>query len=302
MVGDRGVEGGSLTALPDPVRSCRPALVVGRRFGMAELFGRFRGLGMPETVSLRFFVGLFDLMVTSSSTSGFIVTDFPLMCAGRSKPTAGEFSFLSVLSTRSGEPSRVGVGIDEVCLCKAIVAAEGASGDSLIWRVSWRKAGSTLRGVCGDHSGTSSASCNVLRSLKEERRFLRGGPVVGGTSPIVPRLPTNDRPFAFEFEFEFEFAFSNVNAPRTVGRSREDGRFGDRRAAASIELERPRCPGPAFPMLGDWRSVPWLFLLNDRQSEPTLDSFSDLLFSRVKVPKPKRLRSDVLELSEPAAA
>ena len=55
-------------------------------------------------------------------------------------------------------------------------------------------------------------------------------------------------------------------------------------------------------MLGGWRSVPWLFLLRERQSEPTLDSFSDLLFSRSKVPNPKRLLNDVLELSEPAAA
>jgi hypothetical protein len=132
FVGDRGVEGGSLTAFPDPLRSCRPALVVGLKFGIPELFGRFRGLGIPEIVSLRFFVGLFDLMVTSSMTSGFIVTDFPLTCAGRSKPVAAKFSFLSGLSTRNGEPSRVGVGIDDVCLCNAIVAAAGVRGESLI--------------------------------------------------------------------------------------------------------------------------------------------------------------------------
>ena len=147
MVGDRGVEGGSLTALPDPLRSCKPALVVGLRFGILELFGRFRGLGIPEIVSLRFFVGLFDLIVTSSMTSGFMVTDLPLTWAGRSVPTAGTFSFLSGLSTRNGEPSRVGVGIDDVCLWSAIVAAAGAKGESLICRFSWRNEGSALRGV-----------------------------------------------------------------------------------------------------------------------------------------------------------
>lgn len=41
-------------------------------------------------------------------------------------------------------------------------------------------------------------------------------------------------------------------------------------------------------------------LLNVLQTYPTLDSVSLLLFSRLKVPNPKRLRKeDVLELKEP---
>jgi hypothetical protein len=94
---------------------------------------------------------------------------------------------------------------------------------------------------------------------------------------------------------------SKVNAPSTVGRSREEGRFGVNRAAASVELERARYAGPALDILDGWLSIPWLFLLSERQSEPTLDSFSDLLFSLVRVPNPKRFLKDVFELIEPAA-
>jgi hypothetical protein len=42
-------------------------------------------------------------------------------------------------------------------------------------------------------------------------------------------------------------------------------------------------------------------LLRDRHREPTFDSLSDLLFSLVRVPKPKRFLNDVFEFIEPAA-
>lgn len=118
---------------------------------------------------------------------------------------------------------------------------------------------------------------------------------MGGTSPIVPRapVPTYGRPLAFPF--------SKAKAPSTVGRSRDDGRLGERRAAASVELDRASGPTPFFDRLGGWNSPPWLFLLKERQSDPTFESSPDLLFSLVKVPNPNRLRRDVFELIEPAA-
>lgn len=225
-------------------------------------------------------------MVTSSFASGFADIDFGRALETLSKVLAGEFSL------RIGEPNRVGVGIADACFVVEGVVRDGVRGSALDCRAS-REDESGLRGVWGDHVGTSLASCNVFRSLNDERRFLRGGPVVGGTSPIVPRAPTNDRllPVAL--------AFSKLKAPSTVGRSRDEGRLGDRRPV-SVELERAREAGPAFERLGGWLSTPWLFLLNDRHSDPTLDSLSDLLFSRVRVPKPKRFLKDVLELIEPA--
>lgn len=195
-----------MTALPEPGRSSKPVLVVGLRFGI------------PETVSLRFLVGLMDLMTTSSLFAWLTVPDLGRKLPVRSRGVPGKFSFRI---DGIGEPSRVGVGIEEVCLCNDALY-RGVRGEILVCRCSRGAGSACLRGVCGDHSGTSLASCNVLRSLNEERRFLRGGPTVGGTSPIVPRLPANDRPLGFEF------AFSKVNAPRTVGRSREEGRFGER--------------------------------------------------------------------------
>lgn len=124
LVGERGVEGGILTAFPDPVRSCKPpSRVVGLRLGILEM------------VSLRFLVGLCDLMITSSLESGFTDIDFGRVCPGRSGPgpMLDEFSFFSI---RTGEPSRAGVGIDEECFGNVGVVFEGVRGESPIWRCS----------------------------------------------------------------------------------------------------------------------------------------------------------------------
>jgi hypothetical protein len=251
---------------PEPGRSDRPALdAVDLR------------LGIPDTESprsLRLLTGPCDFMVTSSDISVFMAMDFGRTLPARSKTLPGEFSL------RIGEPSRVGVGMADACLMADGVVRKGVCGSALDCRVS-RDLGSGLRGDCEDHVGTSLASCKVLRSLNEERRFLRGGPAVGGTSPIVPRAPTKDR------LLPVTLPFSKVKAPSTVGRSREEGRFGDWR--------------PALETLEGWLSGPWLFLLKERHREPTFDSFSDLLFSLVKVPKPKRFLKEVLELIEPPA-
>lgn len=220
------LEEGIFTVLPEPGRSDRPELEIGLR------------LGIPETDSprsLRRLVGLYVLIVTSSFASGFAAVDFSRILPGRSRALPGEFSL------RMGEPSRVGVGMADVCFICTGVVREGVRGSALDCRVS-RNIESGLRGVCGDHVGTSLASCNVLRSLSEERRFLRGGPTVGGTSPIVPSAPRNDRPLPVTLPF------SKLNAPSIVGRSREEGRFGDRRPV-SVEFERPRDGCPALERL-----------------------------------------------------
>jgi len=206
----------------------------------------------------------------------------------RSKTLPVEFSF------RIGDPRRVGVGMDDCLGCDGVIR-EGVDGEALVC-FTFRCEESGRRGVCGDQVGALSANCKAFKSLKEERLFFRGGPVAPiGTSPIVPKAaPKNDRPCGLEPP-------SNENAPNTVGRSREDGRLGERRMFASVELERPSETGPALDKLGGWLSVPWLFLLKDLHNEPTLDSFSDLLFSRMRVPNPRRLRRDVFEFREPAA-
>lgn len=230
LVGEREVDEGNLTVLPDPGRSDSPppGVLVGLR------------VGIPVTESPLFLVGPYDLTMTSSFVSGLAVIGFGRLLSTRSRTLPGEFSL------RIGEPRRVGVGIEDACLVGDGVLREGVRGEALIWRLA-RDGESGPRGVCGDHEGTSLASCNVLRSLKEERRFLRGGPAVDGTSPIVPRAPRNDRPLAL--------LFSNVNAPSTVGRSLEEGRFGERRAV-SVEFERARGAGPAFDRLEGWLSLP----------------------------------------------
>jgi hypothetical protein len=213
------LEGGNLTVFPEPGRSDKPPLTVDFK------------LGIPDTDcprSLRFLTGLWDLTVTSS---GFPATDLGRTVPERAREVPGEFSFRAGICI--GEPSRVGVGMDDVCLAGDGVVREGVLGSALDCRLS-RDPG---RGVCGDHKGTSSASCNVLRSLKEERRFLRGGPAVDGTSPIVPRAPTNARPLPPALLFA-AFPFSKLKAPSTVGRSREEGRLGEIRPV-SIEFERP---------------------------------------------------------------
>lgn len=52
------------------------------------------------------------------------------------------------------------------------------------------KVESGLRGVCEDHAGALSTNCSSLRSLNDERRFLRvtgTASLEGGTSPMVPK-------------------------------------------------------------------------------------------------------------------
>ena len=180
--------------------------------------------------------------MTSSFASGFANIDLGRALEALSKVLPGEFSF------RIGEPKRVGVGMADACLVVEGVVRDGVRGSALDCRPS-RDDESGLRGVWGDHVGTSLASCNVFRSLNDERRFLRGGPAVGGTSPIVPRAPTNER------LLPATLAFSKLNAPSTVGRSRDEGRFGERRPV-SVELDRAREAGPAFERLGGWLSNP----------------------------------------------
>lgn len=66
-----------------------------------------------------------------------------------------------------------------------------------------------------------------------------------------------------------------------------------------MELERPTDCVPALATLAARYSWLWLLLLKDRHSELTLDSFSDLLFSLDKFPKPNRRLREELELIEP---
>ena len=58
------------------------------------------------------------------------------------------------------------------------------------------KGPSGRRGVCEDQAGASSAKLSTVRSLNDERRFLRGwtgtASLDGGISPIVPRAERLD--------------------------------------------------------------------------------------------------------------
>jgi hypothetical protein len=114
------------------------------------------------------------------------------------------------------------------------VRGERAVGDTLVCFASRCDVGG-CRGVCGDQVGASLADCNDFKSLKEERRFLRGGPAEEGTvSEIAPNAaPKNPDRLLCGLG-----PFSNGNAPKTVGRSRDDGRLGERYMAASTEPER----------------------------------------------------------------
>lgn len=133
-------------------------------------------IGMEDTDSWRFFVGLCALIVTSSCFSG----DFEgtaMVDLDRIRPivlAAGEFSF------RIGDPRRVGPGIDDCLLCIGVRVREGVRGEALVC-FTFRCEESGRRGVCGDQVGVSSAVCNIFRSLSEERLFLRGGPELDGT-------------------------------------------------------------------------------------------------------------------------
>lgn len=93
---------------------------------------------------------------------------------------------------------------------------------------------------------------------------------------------------------------SEDDTPTGRGRSRDAGRNGGgMRVSMSVDLDRTR---DIFERLaGCGRFSPALVaLLNVRHTEATLDSDSDLLFSRLKVPKPNFLRrEEALELQEP---
>jgi hypothetical protein len=99
---------------------------------------------------------------------------------------------------------------------KDCLTGDGVRGDSLTMRPSW----GPLRGVL--NVGVLAIEFGKgRRSESELRRFLRGGPVGVVLSPIVA-----------------SGEFSKAKAPNTVGRSRETGRFGERRLIASVELAR----------------------------------------------------------------
>jgi hypothetical protein len=170
----RGVDGG-LTVLPDPGRSERPAIE-------ADL-----SVGILVMDSVRLLEWPSGLTVTSSLELGLGGTGMDLGRTLERKlgASAGVFSF------RIGEPRRVGPGIDDECLWPDKEVRKGVLGDALPRRP-FGEAGSGVGGVCGFRTGTLVGTLlgdgNGLRSLKEERRFLRRGRrVMGGTSPIVSR-------------------------------------------------------------------------------------------------------------------
>lgn len=202
LIGERGVEGGSLTVLPEPGRSDRPAMEpdMGRRVGMAVI----DSLRLLECVDVDC---VKDLMVISSllcrrGVAGAGCT-LPLRvnastgrASGCTLPLRGSVEGTGSFSFLIGEPSRIGAGIDEVCLCEDTAVRKGVRGGEILPRLSrlsrfFGRVESGLRGVCDDHEGALSANCISLRSLNEERRFLRGwagtASLEGGTSPIVPR-------------------------------------------------------------------------------------------------------------------
>ena len=122
-------------------------------------------------------------------------------------------------------------------------------------------------------------ACKTVRSDRELRRFLRGGPIA------------TDSPMVASGEF------SKLNAPRTVGRSRETGRLGEKPLGTSVEFERTRAA--TLDTLPDFSSV--FDLLSARQTEPDscLSSSSRLLVLRVKALSPNFFRSDVLDVKDP---
>jgi hypothetical protein len=112
-------------------------------------------------------------------------------------------------NARDGEPSRRGGLLPHVMLGAG--SNEGLTGEG----VAGLGAGNNdlfAEGVVGPavKLGVLPAeACRVVKSDKELRRFLRGGPI-DTDSPIVARGE-----------------FSKLKAPRIVGRSREAGRFGE---------------------------------------------------------------------------
>ena len=132
--------------------------------------------------------------MTSSLLSSFAdcEIDIDLGRRGPSRSTgfAGAFSFMGDPRRGKGDSRRVGVGI-AIGFVGEREGVRGASVGETLPCLSSRCGETGLRGVCQDHGGASSVSCNIFKSLREERRFLRGGPVVEGTSrsPIVPNAP-----------------------------------------------------------------------------------------------------------------
>jgi len=74
---------------------------------------------MLDTDSPRLLTGLCVLTVTLSLASSFAVRALRRVLPTRSTPVPGELSF------RTGELSRIGVGIDEVCLAEATLERKG---------------------------------------------------------------------------------------------------------------------------------------------------------------------------------
>jgi hypothetical protein len=162
----RGVDG-VLTVLPDVGRSDRPIIEVDLRVGMLVM-DSVRLLEWPN-----------GLTMTSSLEVGLAEMDLGRTLERRFTASA-EFSF------RIGEPRRDGPGIEDECLWPDIEDRRGVRGERL--PRPFVGGGSGVGGVCGVHAGRLVGGGNGLRSLREERRFLRGGrPETGGTSPIVPR-------------------------------------------------------------------------------------------------------------------
>lgn len=94
---------------------------------------------------------------------------------------------------------------------------------------------------------------------------------------------------------------SGPKATRVFGRSLELGRAGPPpRTSMSVDFDRRR---DAFDRLGGWDSPSlgcFVVLLRVRHTEPTLESDSSLLFSRLGVPNPNFFRrEEAFELREP---
>lgn len=167
--------------------------------------------GMPETESVRRLLGLKLVIITSSGrVTGRLLRD----CVCRWPRVTGEFSFLF------GVPRReVGAGMLDCFV------GEGVRGETLICRLD------ALGGVCGDQEGVLACDvCRLFRSERELRRFFLGGPVEVGTSPIV------SRPEPRKVRLGVDRGSSNGKAPRTVCRSREEGRLGEMRPSMSVDF------------------------------------------------------------------
>lgn len=148
-----------------------------------------------------------------------------------------------------------------------------------------------LRGCKGYHADTVVGSRRDVKSESELRRFFlgKGGGLDGVFSPILLSV------LVLRWELPGQDLGSSEE-PEVVGRSLEAGREGGSiRLSESVDLDLTR---ETFGIL----LLPGLFafLLNVRQIDATFDSGSFLLFSRLKVLKPNRFRSDdAFELIDP---